>query len=271
MEDYAKHYMVLGLQPGATQEEIRSAFRRMVKLYHPDQDTSLDAEMRYYEARQSYDVLREMKDSQSLKSHDSNFAETRQTVRDYNFTVTHAGAGWYAYESDKHVNFGDLLKEYGTGRKISARIPFSLGKIPVILWESIKEVASAGMMLRILLHIVVMTNVFDSDITIFCALVVFAFFRYYFSGVHAANFWGSILYSVGAGFLFHIFNPIDPYDSQYLVSSLVLSMLSMGLSSLLPTWLLGILLVTATVFFALFLLWSPWSIWMRFLTMKGWR
>ena len=58
MEDYDKHYAALGLRPGATLEEIRASFLRMAKLYHPDQDASLDAEMRYREARRAYDVLR---------------------------------------------------------------------------------------------------------------------------------------------------------------------------------------------------------------------
>ncbi|MDD6796252.1 MAG: DnaJ domain-containing protein, partial [Clostridiaceae bacterium] len=30
-------YEVLGLKPGASQEEIKSAYRKLVKQYHPDQ------------------------------------------------------------------------------------------------------------------------------------------------------------------------------------------------------------------------------------------
>ena len=58
MNNLDKHYLVLGLQHGATQEEIRSAFRRMTVKYHPDKDPSLDAQMKFHEARQAYDALR---------------------------------------------------------------------------------------------------------------------------------------------------------------------------------------------------------------------
>ena len=57
MNSFDKYYLALGLQRGATQEEIRSAFRQMVKQYHPDKDSSLDAQMKYHEARQAYAAL----------------------------------------------------------------------------------------------------------------------------------------------------------------------------------------------------------------------
>ena len=30
-------YEVLGLKPGATQDEIKAAYRKLIKQYHPDQ------------------------------------------------------------------------------------------------------------------------------------------------------------------------------------------------------------------------------------------
>ena len=57
MNRYHDHYMALGLQPGASSNEIKSAFRRLTKLYHPDHDSSLDAEVRYKEIRAAYKAL----------------------------------------------------------------------------------------------------------------------------------------------------------------------------------------------------------------------
>ena len=52
-----EHYFALGLNPGASPEEVRSAYRRLAKLYHPDKDASLDAEVRYRQIRAAYEVL----------------------------------------------------------------------------------------------------------------------------------------------------------------------------------------------------------------------
>ena len=63
--------MILGLQQGATQEEIHAAFQRIEELYHPDNDPSLDAEMQYREARLAYDALREAAGVPGLESPNS--------------------------------------------------------------------------------------------------------------------------------------------------------------------------------------------------------
>ena len=49
--------LTLGLQHGATQDEIRAAFQRVTEKYHPDKDSSLDAKMKFHEARLAYDAL----------------------------------------------------------------------------------------------------------------------------------------------------------------------------------------------------------------------
>ena len=52
-------YRTLGIQPGASPTEIKAAYRRLVKLYHPDYDKSLDAEVKYKEIRTAYKILRD--------------------------------------------------------------------------------------------------------------------------------------------------------------------------------------------------------------------
>ena len=51
------YYYTLGLRPGASPAEIKAAYRRLVKLYHPDRDQSLDAEVKYGEIRAAYKAL----------------------------------------------------------------------------------------------------------------------------------------------------------------------------------------------------------------------
>lgn len=52
------HYKVLGVKPEATPEEIKKAYRRLAKQYHPDSTGGDKAkEARFKEVSQAYDVL----------------------------------------------------------------------------------------------------------------------------------------------------------------------------------------------------------------------
>lgn len=50
-------YRTLELQPGASLAEIDAAYHRLTELYHPDNDPSLDAEVKYKEIRIAYKTL----------------------------------------------------------------------------------------------------------------------------------------------------------------------------------------------------------------------
>ena len=51
------YYAILGVSPKATLEEIRLAYRKLARIYHPDLSSEIDAEDRFREVNQAYDVL----------------------------------------------------------------------------------------------------------------------------------------------------------------------------------------------------------------------
>lgn len=51
------YYDVLGVDENASQEEIKQAYRKMAKKYHPDVSDEPDAEERFKEASEAYEVL----------------------------------------------------------------------------------------------------------------------------------------------------------------------------------------------------------------------
>ena len=51
------YYEVLGLDRQASQEQIKKAFRRLARQYHPDVSSSPDAEARFKEINEAYEVL----------------------------------------------------------------------------------------------------------------------------------------------------------------------------------------------------------------------
>ena len=51
------YYEVLGVGRQATQDEVKRAFRRLARQYHPDVNKSSDAEARFKEINEAYEVL----------------------------------------------------------------------------------------------------------------------------------------------------------------------------------------------------------------------
>lgn len=55
----ASSYTILGLKPGASRQEIRNAYRKLVKRYHPDVNQSPGAAEKFIEITKAYDTLLE--------------------------------------------------------------------------------------------------------------------------------------------------------------------------------------------------------------------
>jgi molecular chaperone DnaJ len=51
------YYEVLGVEKGANAEDIKKAFRKAARQYHPDVNKAADAEEKFKEAKEAYDVL----------------------------------------------------------------------------------------------------------------------------------------------------------------------------------------------------------------------
>src|SRR5918994_3030890 len=51
------HYKVLGVDKKASQDEIKKAYRKLARQYHPDTNKETGAEERFKEISEAYDVL----------------------------------------------------------------------------------------------------------------------------------------------------------------------------------------------------------------------
>jgi curved DNA-binding protein len=97
---YQDYYKTLGVSRNASQDEIQSAYRKLARKYHPDINKSKDAEQKFKEVGEAYEVL---KDPEKRKKYDE------------------LGANWQAGEDFRpppgwdFSNFGTKTKTQGTG------------------------------------------------------------------------------------------------------------------------------------------------------------
>ena len=56
--DYKDYYKILGVDRSASQKDIKSAYRKLTKKYHPDLNHGdKDAELKYRDVNEAYEVL----------------------------------------------------------------------------------------------------------------------------------------------------------------------------------------------------------------------
>jgi curved DNA-binding protein len=57
--DYKDYYKVLGVARNASQEEVKRAYRKLARKYHPDVSKEANAEERFKEVQEAYEVLKD--------------------------------------------------------------------------------------------------------------------------------------------------------------------------------------------------------------------
>lgn len=90
------YYDVLGLQKSASKQDIKKAYRKLAKEYHPDRNKASDAEQKFKEVQEAYEVL---SDDQKRSAYDQ-----------YGFAGTQGfdGGGFNAGGADFSSAFGDV-------------------------------------------------------------------------------------------------------------------------------------------------------------------
>lgn len=70
------YFHILGLEPGASDDEIRKAYRNLAKKYHPDVNQGNDTREKFVEVHQAYSFLL---NTSQRKNYERLLAETKMT------------------------------------------------------------------------------------------------------------------------------------------------------------------------------------------------
>lgn len=95
------YYKVLGVKRRASQEEIKKAYKKLVKLYHPDINPDPKAAEIFKDINEAYNVLKDKKKKEQYDAKLKNKRKQKETVVDGQYIY---------YENPKHKVIKTLSK-----------------------------------------------------------------------------------------------------------------------------------------------------------------
>jgi len=126
-----EYYEVLGLKPGATQAEIKNAYRKLAKVWHPDRFPN-DPELQKKGAEQfrkineAFEKLKAFRPSSADPAAYSKQQETRsRKPREAHWTTSRQPEGSSSHDERVSVGGPSIL---GFGASLGATFPPTLGR-----------------------------------------------------------------------------------------------------------------------------------------------
>jgi curved DNA-binding protein len=117
--EFKDYYAVMELEPNASLKGIKTAYRKLARKYHPDVSAEPDAESKFKEVAEAYEVLKDTErraeyDELRLHRNDPRFAQ-QQAAYDSGNQQWHGSAA-----GDSH-DFSDFFESFFANRGSSAR------------------------------------------------------------------------------------------------------------------------------------------------------
>jgi len=115
------YYEVLGLKKGASKDEIKSAYRRLAKKYHPDINKEAGAETKFKEVQEAYDIL--FDDNKRATYDQFGHAAFEQGTSSGGNPFSGAGFSGAGFGD---INLGDIFNSFmggGTSRRVDPSAP----------------------------------------------------------------------------------------------------------------------------------------------------
>lgn len=125
--EFKDYYTIMGVERGASQDEIKRAYRKLARKYHPDVSKEEDAEQRFKEIGEAYEVL---KDPEKRTAYDQLGANWKagQDFRpppDWNQGFEFRGGGFTGADAEHFSDFFESLFGKGFSRAGGAAVVFT--------------------------------------------------------------------------------------------------------------------------------------------------
>jgi curved DNA-binding protein CbpA len=127
------YYDVLGVKPGASQEEIKKSFRSLAMKYHPDKNKgSEESKQKFMKIVEAYEIL---SNEQSREKYDKN-----------SFTVPHNAEWTPSADFDRVYSYEELKRQHrqrniqGGMWDISDKASMGMWKATIILFAGLAAI-----------------------------------------------------------------------------------------------------------------------------------
>lgn len=134
--DKKDYYAVMGVKPDASAHDIKMAYRRLARKYHPDLNKAADAEKNFKELGEAYDVL---KDPEKRKQYDHQRVRPQTGFDENLHTGNERSSAWYDWSAQQadHGIDADLFSSIFGGHQQQRRRGSDLrGNITLSLHEA---------------------------------------------------------------------------------------------------------------------------------------
>lgn len=95
--EYKDYYKIMGLSSNASEKEIKTAYRKLARKYHPDINKEANAEEKFKELGEAYEVLKDPK-KRAIYDQSSKNWDSAQSAHQFS-----EDSGWQG----ENINFGD--------------------------------------------------------------------------------------------------------------------------------------------------------------------
>lgn len=97
--DYKDYYKVMGVSREASAQDIKMAYRRLARKYHPDLSKETNAEEKFKEVGEAYEVLKDPEKRKVYDQYAADWQQRQQNQSSYRSAVEDEGAD-YQYSHD---------------------------------------------------------------------------------------------------------------------------------------------------------------------------